>query len=80
MYQRVVAHEAQLLGGVEFVDAQLGDDSVGRSLAAERHALDDVVAVEVGLGLQLQCSGSKLVGLGVAARLSVVIVIGGARA
>ena len=60
------------------MDAQRGDDSIRCSLTAERHTLDDVVAVTVGLCLQLQLCGCQVRRLGVAARLAVVLVIDGA--
>ena len=77
VYQRVVAHEAQLLRRIELVDAQGGDDGVGRTLARERHTLDDVVAVAVGLGLQLQLCRCQVRRLGIAANKTVVLVIDG---
>ena len=52
VHQRVVAYIAQLLDGIEAVDAESGHDGIGSSFAGERHALDDVIAVNVRLGFQ----------------------------
>ena len=78
MHHRVPAYEAQRLGGVELVDAIDGNDGVGRALAGERYALNDVVAVAIGLGLQPQRAGREGRGLCIAAYSAVVLAIVGA--
>ena len=76
--ERVVANKKNGLAGIELVDTIHGHDGVGRSFTRERYALDDVVAVLVGLGLQLEGVRRKCRGLGVAAHATMVLVIVGA--
>ena len=57
VYERVAVEEEQLLVGVELVNTVHGYDSIGRSFATEWYALDHIVAVAVGLGLQGQHAG-----------------------
>ena len=76
--ERILTHEEKRLGGVELMDAKERHHRIGRSLAGERYALDDVVAVSIGLGLQLQRSGREGGGLGIAAHETVVLVVVGA--
>ena len=76
--ERVVANKKNGLIGIELVDTKHGHDGVGRSFTREWYALDDVVAVLVGLGLQFEGVRSKCRGLGVAAHATMVLMIVGA--
>ena len=77
MYQRVAAYISELLAGAECVDAQRGDDLLGRSFAHKRYTLYGLVSVDIGLALELQLLGRDGRGLGVGAGYTVMLVIYG---
>ena len=51
VYHRRTADETALLLGRELMAVERRNDIEVRTLAAERHSLDDIVAIDVGLGL-----------------------------
>ena len=77
MNQRVAADIPELLAGTECVDAQRGNNLIGRSFAHKRYTLYNIVTVNIGPGLEFQFLGSYGRGLGIGAGYTVMLVIYG---